>query len=87
MITTYSEYNRTSESSTSKYDEEIEYCIRILEKDYSIFKLSNKHKNKLKNRKRFTNKIVDIQKCNQEDVVSIILDNNQRVIQNNYTAM
>ena len=27
LITTYSEYNRTSESSTSKYDEEIEYRI------------------------------------------------------------
>lgn len=87
LITTYSDYDRTSENSTSKYDKEIEYRIRILEDNYDMFKLSNKHKNKLKKRKKFTNRIIDVQKCNQEDVVSIILDHNQGVILNNYTAI
>lgn len=87
LIVTYSEYDRTSKNSTSKYDKEIEYRVRILENDYSMFKLSDKHKNKLKDRKKFSNRITDIQKCNQEDVVSIILDDNQRVILNNYTAI
>ena len=87
LTVTYSEYDRTSKNSTSKYDKEIEYRVRILEDDYGMFKLSEKHKNKLKNRKKFTNKIVDIYKCGKEDVVSILLEDNQQVILNDYIAV
>lgn len=87
LIVTYSKYDRTSENSTKKYDEEIEYRIRILEDNYSMFKLSNKHLNKLKDRKKFTNKITNIKKCKQENVVSILLEDNQQVILNDYVAV
>lgn len=87
LIVTYSKYDRTSENSTKKYDEEIEYRIRILEDNYSMFKLSDKHLNKLKDRKKFTNKIIKIQKCKQGDVISILLEDNQQVILNDYIAV
>lgn len=87
LVTTNSEYDRTSDDSTDKYDEEIEYRVVILEKDYSMLKLSAKHLSKLKDRKRFTNKITDIQKYGHGDVVSILLEDNQRVVLNNYVAL
>ena len=52
-----------------------------------MFKLSDKHLNKLKDRKKFTNKIINIQKCKQGDVISILLEDNQQVILNDYIAV
>ena len=83
----FSEYDRTSESSTKKYDKEIEYTIRIYEDDFSKFKLSEKHSSKIKDRKNFPNKIIDIQKIDNSDIVSIILDGDEKVVLNNYIAL
>lgn len=83
----FSEFDRTSEYSTKKYDKEIEYEIRIYEDDFSKFKLSEKHSYKIKDRKKFVNKIVDIQKIDNKDTVSIILDNDEKVVLNNYIAL
>lgn len=86
MIST-SEYNRTSEDSTKKYNEEIEYRIRVLEPNYDMFKLSKKHLSKLKNRKKFVNKIVNIEKCNSDICLGLLIDNDQRVITKDYIAI
>lgn len=85
-ITSY-EYDRTSEYSTKKYDKEIEYRIIIFEENYNIFKLSKKHSAKLKDRKKFSNKIININKIENSNTISIILDNDEKVILNDYIAI
>lgn len=87
LTTTFAEYDRTNEFSTKKYDKEIEYRINILEENYDMLKLSEKHSEKLKNRKKFSNKIININKIDNSDTISIILDNDEKVILNNYVAI
>lgn len=72
---TCSEYDRTNDTSTSKYDKEIEYRIVLYCNDFSIFKLSEKHKSKITHRPiYYVNKIVDINKIGCEETVELVFN-------------
>lgn len=78
--------DRTDENSTKKYDKEISYTMRILSNDYSLLKLSTKHKEKLKTLKNNRVKnIVDIKYVGKEESQCIMLDGEEHLyITNDY---
>lgn len=76
FICTLKSYDRTNETSTNKYDEEIEYRLCLIG-DYSQLSLSKKHKEKLTDTKTFdyVKSIVNIELVGQEESQCIMLDN------------
>ena len=87
FIFSSSEYDRTSSTSTKKYDKETEYVIRIYPADYNKFHLSEKHLSKLKHKKNYPNKIIDIQNCGKEYAVNVILEDNQKIVTRDCTTI
>ena len=74
---TYYEKDRTSNESTSKYEKEIEYTIHLMgEFEVIIPYLSDKHKSKLKNRKRkYKKSIINIEYVGDKESQCIMVDN------------
>lgn len=75
-VASIKDYDRTNTNSTQKYDEEIEYHVSIISEDYSKLHLSNKHKEKLNNKKiKYVKSIVDIEYVGKEESQCIMVDN------------
>ena len=75
FIAIFGNWDRTNESSTRKYENEIEYRVTIIG-DYSKLHLSEKHKNKLKQRCwEYCKSIIDIQLVGQEESQCIMVNN------------
>ncbi len=73
---TLSVHDRTNEESTDKYEEEIEYCVSIMGNDFTLLRLSNKHKSRLTdNYIQVKNSIVSVEKVGREESQCIYVDN------------
>ena len=81
-----SNYDRTNNKSTKKYSKEIEYHISIIGNDYSVLRLSNKHKNRLlKKNAKYVKSIINIKLIGKEESQCIMVDNpNHLYITNDY---
>lgn len=88
FIAVISEYDRTNANSTKKYDKEIEYRTSIYAgtSDYSILKLSNKHKDRLVDKQiEYVKSLQSIKLIGQEECQCIMVDNpNHLYITNDY---
>ena len=80
------QYDRTDESSTKKYEKEIEYVIRIMSNDWSLLSLSKKHIQKLKTLPYKRNKsITNIELVGKEESQCILIDGDEHLyITNDY---
>ena len=73
-------HDRTNEDSTSKYEKEIEYTIRLMSNDWSLLSLSNKHKSLLRTLPNKRDKcIVNIEKVGSEECQCIYIDSDDHL--------
>jgi hypothetical protein len=79
FVVTINEYDRTNETSTPKYDKEIEYNVRIIG-DIESLHLSQKHISRLIDRQSpYCKSIVNITKVENEESVCIMLDSEEHL--------